>query len=62
VWNAGSSSTNDKKKGDNQSSRTDERMSHLHDHQILIDLSGDGAEEGGEFVLSWGDFTMSGMR
>ena len=37
-------------------------MSHLHNHQILIDLSGDGAEEGGEFVLSWGDFTMSGMR
>ena len=37
-------------------------MSYLHDHQILIDLSGDGAKEGGEFVLSWGDFTMSGIR
>lgn len=51
-----------RRSGREKSLRTDERMSHLHNHQILIDLSGDGAEEGGEFVLSWGDFTMSGMR
>lgn len=34
--------------------------SHLHDHQILIDLGGDGAEEGGELVLTGGDLSVSG--
>ena len=38
------------------------KISDLHDHEILIYLCGDSAEEWSKFVLSWGDFTMSKMR
>ena len=31
----------------------------LHDHEILVDLCGDGAEQGGELVLTGGYFTVS---
>ena len=32
---------------------------YLHNHQILIDLGGDGAEEGGELVLTRGYLSVS---
>ena len=31
----------------------------LHDHEILVDLCGDGAEQRGELVLTGGDLSVS---
>lgn len=31
----------------------------LHDHEILVDLCGDGAEQGGELVLTRGNLSVS---
>ena len=36
--------------------------SHLHNHEILVDLSGDSAEQRSELILARGDLSVPKMK